>query len=218
MPKKFKGENSKATVAKERKAAQQAEVQAKKQKEQEDAYWADDDKHVQKKLQRKDEKEKKRLEQLEHKKELARLAEEEMEKVKAAKPKTAAKVTRSQIESNQERMKAEAAAAEEKKARQVHDEVPLEENVNRLAEEGEEARSVEDAISLLSVKDPEADKHPEKRMKAAYLKYEETQLPILKQENPNMRLSQLKQILKKDWLKSPENPLNQQVQDYNAKR
>lgn len=31
----------------------------------------------------------------------------------------------------------------------------------------------------------------------------------IKQENPTLRLSQLKQILKKEWMKSPENPLNQ---------
>lgn len=46
-------------------------------------------------------------------------------------------------------------------------------------------------------------------MKAAFLAFEEVNLPLLKQENPNMRLSQLKQQLKKEWMKSPENPLNQ---------
>ena len=51
--------------------------------------------------------------------------------------------------------------------------------------------------------------HPEKRMKAAFRAYEERRLLILKAENPNMRLSQLKQILKKDWMKSEENPLIQ---------
>ncbi len=51
------------------------------------------------------------------------------------------------------------------------------------------------------------DQHPEKRMKAAYLEFEEENLPKLKQENPNMRLSQLKQLLKKEWMKSPKNPL-----------
>lgn len=53
MPKKFAGENSKAVVAKARKAAiREAEV-AKKQKEIEDEYWRDDDKHLQRKQQRK---------------------------------------------------------------------------------------------------------------------------------------------------------------------
>jgi hypothetical protein len=61
------------------------------------------------------------------------------------------------------------------------------------------------------------DLHPEKRMKAAYTKFEEENLSILKQENPNMRLSQLKQLLKKQWLKSPDNPLNQKLMNMKAK-
>ena len=81
-----------------------------------------------------------------------------------------------------------------------------------LAQEGvTEARNVEDAISVLSVKgdDTEIDKHPEKRMKAAYTAFEEENLPRLKAENPNLRLSQLKQMLRKEWMKSPSNPMNQ---------
>lgn len=53
MPKKFKGENSKAVEARERKANQKAEADAKKKAAEEDAYWADDDKHIAKKHQRK---------------------------------------------------------------------------------------------------------------------------------------------------------------------
>ena len=55
------------------------------------------------------------------------------------------------------------------------------------------------------------DLHPEKRMKAAYLAYEERRLAEVKADNPNLRLSQLKQIIKKDWNKAPENPLNQRL-------
>lgn len=65
-------------------------------------------------------------------------------------------------------------------------------------------------LCLNSGKDDTAvDMHPEKRVKAAYKAFEEKNLPILKAENNNMRLSQLKQILKKDWMKSPENPMVQ---------
>lgn len=60
-------------------------------------------------------------------------------------------------------------------------------------------------------KETEVDRHPEKRMKAAYKKFEDTNLPLLKQENPGMKLSQLKHMLWKDWMKSPENPLNQKL-------
>ena len=54
----------------------------------------------------------------------------------------------------------------------------------------------------------EVDMHPEKRMKAAYEEFEQERLPELKIENPNLRLSQLKQILRKEWMKHPQNPLN----------
>ena len=53
MPKKFKGENSKAAEARARKEEARVAEQTRKQKEAEDAYWADDDKHVNRKLQRK---------------------------------------------------------------------------------------------------------------------------------------------------------------------
>ena len=63
-----------------------------------------------------------------------------------------------------------------------------------------------------SVKDtPEIEKHPEKRMKAAYEEFEQERLPQLKVENPTLRLSQLKQLLRKEWLKHPNNPLNLQL-------
>ena len=53
MPKKFKGENSKAQEARARKSAAKAEADAAKQKAIEDEYWKDDDKHVAKKQARK---------------------------------------------------------------------------------------------------------------------------------------------------------------------
>lgn len=62
------------------------------------------------------------------------------------------------------------------------------------------------------------DRHPERRMKAAFLTFEEVNLPRLKQENPNMRLSQLKQLLKKEWMKSPENPMNQRHATFNSQK
>lgn len=91
----------------------------------------------------------------------------------------------------------------------THTEKPLEENVNRLQVVGEEARSVEEAIAVLSLKEPEVDRHPEKRLKAAFTAFEEANMPRIKSENPTLRMSQLKQILRKEWMRSPENPLNQ---------
>ncbi|XP_021346194.1 coiled-coil domain-containing protein 124-like [Mizuhopecten yessoensis] len=100
---------------------------------------------------------------------------------------------------------------QEAKANAYPEEAPLDDNVNRLIPTDGEARSVDDALSVLSVKEPEIDMHPEKRVKAAYQKYEDERLPQLKKVNPNLRLSQLKQMLRKDWMKSPENPFNQRL-------
>ena len=53
MPKKFKGENSKAAEARARKESKRQEELEKKQKALEDEYWRDDDKHALRKQQRK---------------------------------------------------------------------------------------------------------------------------------------------------------------------
>lgn len=53
MPKKFKGENTKAVEARNRKAAVAAEKNATARQAAEDEAWRDDDKHANKKAQRK---------------------------------------------------------------------------------------------------------------------------------------------------------------------
>lgn len=67
-----------------------------------------------------------------------------------------------------------------------------------------------------STKEENIEKHPERRMKAAYQAFEDLRMPRLKEDNPNLKLSQLKQMLKKDWIKSPENPMNKVHTAYNA--
>lgn len=229
MPKKFQGENSKAATAKARKAEAMCMADAQKKQEQEDALWKENDKHVLKKEQRKDDKEKKRLEALERKKENQRLLEQEAAMMKGRGAKEAApggKVTRAQIEETlqaeqqqQQQQRQQQQQVQPKPKEMSHLETPLEENVNRIIpEEGSvEARTIEDAINVLSTAQEELDRHPERRMKAAFAAYEEANMSRMKKENPNMRLSQLKQQLKKEWTKSPENPLNQRFSNYNAK-
>ena len=46
-------------------------------------------------------------------------------------------------------------------------------------------------------------------MKAAYKEFYDTNLERFKEDNPNARLSQLKQMIFKEWQKSPSNPMNQ---------
>ncbi|XP_061539842.1 coiled-coil domain-containing protein 124 [Phycodurus eques] len=219
MPKKFQGENSKAATARARKAEAKAVADARKKQEEDDALWQETDKHVLKKEQRKDDKEKKRVELLERKKESQRLLDEENARIKGKAQKeggSGGKVTRAQIE---EVMQNVPQPQHIKPKDKSHLEIPLEENVNRIIkEEGTvEARTVEEAIAVLSIAPEDLDRHPERRMKAAFTSYEEANMPRLKMENPNMRLSQLKQQLKKEWMKSPENPLNQKFAEYNSK-
>lgn len=222
MPKKFQGENSKAATARARKAEAKAVADARKKQQEEDALWEETDKHVLKKEQRKDDKEKKRLEALERKRENQRLLEEESARLKGKAAQAAAiggKVTRAQIDDmlQNERLKQE--QQETKPKEKSHLEIPLEENVNRIIpEEGTvEARTIEDAIAVLSTGPEDVEHHPERRMKAAFAAYEEANMARLKKENPNMRLSQLKQQLKKEWMKAPENPMNQRFTAYNIK-
>lgn len=225
MPKKFQGENSKAATARARKAEAKAVADARKKKEEDDALWQETDKHVLKKEQRKDDKEKRRLDLLERKKENQRLLDEENARLKGKSQKEAqlgGKVTRAQIEETlqQEQLLQQQQQQQPLKPKEKsHLDTPLEENVNRIIpEEGtEEARTIEDAIAVLSTGPEELDRHPERRMKAAFASYEEANMPRLKKENPNMRLSQLKQQLKKEWMKAPENPLNQRFATFNSK-
>lgn len=60
------------------------------------------------------------------------------------------------------------------------------------------------------------ERHPERRFKAAYLSYEERRLPELKDEHPGLRLNQYKELIRKEFEKSSENPFNQTTVAYNA--
>ena len=160
--------------------------------------------------------EKKRAEQLEKKAAAKKLLEEEEERTggKLSASGGAAKVTRVQIAEAQAREKIAAAAAKPL-PKGVTEPILLEENPNRImqqrAAEGHlDAQTVEEAIAVLDVASGGAvERHPEKRAKAAYAAFEERELSRLKAKNPNLRLSQLKQLLRKEWMKSPENPMNQ---------
>lgn len=145
-----------------------------------------------------------------------KLLEEEEEKLggKSCASAGATRVTRAQIAETQVEARATAAATKSL-PKGVSEPILLEENPNRImqqrAAEGLfDAQTVEEAIAVLDVSSGEvAARHPERRVKAAYAVFEERELPRLKTKNPNLRMSQLKQLLRKEWMKSPENPMNQ---------
>ncbi|WLF78209.1 hypothetical protein PVL30_001938 [Lodderomyces elongisporus] len=69
------------------------------------------------------------------------------------------------------------------------------------------------------VSSKDIDRHPERRVKAAYNAYEERRLPEIRKENPGLRLQQIKNLVFKEFQKSEENPMNQQTNvSYNATR
>lgn len=212
MPKKV-GENSKATEARERKQATKKATAAKAAQEADDKLWADDDKNLAKKKQKKEEEERKRLALIAKKEENKKLLDEEMNSIKTTGKVSIQKITRSQINEETERRNKniENINKVSKPAAVVVQNLdePLVENLNRIVLDSTVATTVDDAISLLAdCSKAEEDKHPEKRMKAAFKAYEELNLPRLKSENPGLKLSQMKQIIFKEWQKSPDNPMN----------
>lgn len=173
------------------------------------AKWNDEDKSLAKKLDRKQEEERKKAELLRKKAEAKALLEEEEKSIKTAGKIPQAKMTRAQIEKEVEQRNKNIEKVNNPPKPVEPKVAPIEENLNRVMADVHVASSVEQAISVLKVADAEEDRHPEKRMKAAFKAYEESQLPSIKAQNPSLKLSQLKQIIFKNWQKSPENPLNQ---------
>lgn len=78
-----------------------------------------------------------------------------------------------------------------------------------------------DALSLTQASSGnknDIERHPERRYKAAYAAYEERRLPEIKEEHPGLRLNQYKELIHKEFEKSPENPFNQASVSYNASK
>lgn len=111
-----------------------------------------------------------------------------------------------------ERAEAEAKALRDQGIHMADDTAPMSGNPNRqdgaLGEDW--ASGIDAALGSLSMDSGSggAERHPEKRLKAAFLAYEEKELPGLKEEKPGLKLRQYKQIIFEQWKKSPENPVN----------
>ncbi|XP_063694611.1 coiled-coil domain-containing protein 124-like [Bolinopsis microptera] len=204
MPKKFKGENTKAVEARNRKAAVDAEKNAVARQAAEEDAWRDDDKLTNKKAQRKNAEEEKRKAAVERKKLAAQLLVEEEAAIEAASSgKTPAKkLTQAELSLRKAEQERENEEAQQEK------EDPIPENLNHVMTDVEVAQSVEQAIEALDIADG-VDMHPEKRVKAAWNAFEQGRISQLRAENPSLRLSQVRQMLRKEWQKSPLNPMNQ---------
>ncbi|KAJ3088543.1 hypothetical protein HK102_008515 [Quaeritorhiza haematococci] len=202
MPKR--SPNSKAVAAAEKKSAVKAERDALKQKQKEELEakeWAVGAKDT----KRKELEEQKRKEALAKKAEREALLAAEEKEIAKAKPilKGAEKQAQKRTLKIESIARELGSHVEEFSASNIDDALDL----LTLATEGTGAKSTDNI-----------ERHPERRMKSAYAAFEEREMPILKAENPGLRLSQLKQLLQKMWKKSPENPMNQQHISFDTKR
>lgn len=81
---------------------------------------------------------------------------------------------------------------------------------NRLEEDDyEDARGIDAAVGLMASGGGKADEHPERRQKAMYNAYYETNLVLMREDHPGLKLSQYKERIFENWKSSPENPKNQ---------
>ena len=218
MPKKL-NTNPKAEEARQRKDAVKKEKVATESKRAEDARWADEGQSAAER--RAAEKAKKQLEELK-KKEMKKAAlakdEEELKGVKTVKvnPYKVTVATIQQAAAVKERERQAEREEEERRRQRLLVQPEPSENVNqaekqRRAEEeavyGKDgvvsARTLDEAVSAMSIVTgqggAEDDRHPEKRLKAAYREYEEKNWEQLRSDNPTLRHSQLKDLLFKQW-------------------
>ncbi|CED84814.1 Uncharacterized conserved protein [Phaffia rhodozyma] len=91
-----------------------------------------------------------------------------------------------------------------------------------------QATGIDEMLEALEIANAKSDKaavgqraanleaHPERRYKAALEAYIEAELPVIKKEQPGMRLQQYKERLFKQFQKHPDNPFNQVSVRYNA--
>ncbi|KAK1759440.1 coiled-coil domain-containing protein-like protein [Echria macrotheca] len=87
------------------------------------------------------------------------------------------------------------------------------------------ATNIDDALDALGLDEAGAsgtkiDRHPERRRKAAYAAFEERRLKEMESDGSGagLRLNQKKEKIRKEFEKSPENPMNQVNVNYDATR
>eukprot|EP00389_Voromonas_pontica_P016966 GDKH01026559.1.p1 GENE.GDKH01026559.1~~GDKH01026559.1.p1 ORF type:complete len:224 (-),score=64.99 GDKH01026559.1:375-1046(-) len=218
-----KGENQKAVEARARKAEAAAKKAAEASVKKDEEAWRDDDKQINRKMNRAAEAEKKEAEKIAKKQELREIYEQEQAALASNKKGPAApkKVPQAEIQRRLLIAKmAEQKAKEEEAAAASSYLGDVTENTNQVmrrqisdaAERGEDlviAKGLAAAVSVLDSSDPAVDRNPEKRVGAAYRAYEEQWIPLMKAEFPSLKRSQWVDKIRKQWQKAPENPFNQ---------
>jgi len=201
-----KGVNQKAEAARERKAAVATAQKEEAARKAEDAKWVDDDKYIKRKEDRKQQQIEKTEAKNQRKQENKRLAEEELAKVvagnrtisQAEKKLTFAEIQRRKVQAEKDDLE-----LKEKESAPVD---LLQPNPNRLLREEMEAAVAEgaDVVDATGIDDIiEGLGEPEqtggsvaavKQRAAAFNAYKAKLLPELREQNPNLKYSQLVQM------------------------
>lgn len=213
--------NMKAVEAKLRKESELRNQELKKEMEEEDAYWKQAGDGQKSKAQaKKDAKDMERAEANRMKADAKRMAEEEEAQMseygkKKEKEGRGKKMTQSEIQLMQEKQQKEQKKRLEEAANARHTSeadyakmVDIE-NTNHITDEIE-ASGIDAAVSAMKdMQSPTGimDKHPEKRVRGAYKTYERENLSTVMSQYPGLTLSQYKEKLWKNFLKSDSNPL-----------
>jgi len=198
-----------------REAEQAAAKAAKDKKAAEDAKFAGHENPKTKRDKKRDAEMEREDEQAARKAEsrrLAKLEEEEMATFGQKKASANKKLTKFEIEQNKAmdakaRLKAKFAA---KKEAESYVDVDQIENTNReraALDATNAGGTIDKAVKELTGLDI-AKKTQPVSMKAAYMAFEERELPGLKEERPGLKKSQYDELLSKMWKKDPTNPVN----------
>ena len=203
MPKKF-GVNTKKEEARERKKQKKKDEKEKREKEAEDEYWREKDPKI--------------LEKQRLKEELKKEEEETLAKKKKNQPVSGP--TKKQIQQYEEeriqQLLKKKEKEEDEKEHNPNDDIDVEkefvnENYGKLEKKTEKGVDIIEATGLDSalqeIKLEDYDKHPEKRMKQAWNDYFEKQLPIFKEQYPNLKRQQYINMIQKEFKTAPENPV-----------
>eukprot|EP00697_Spironema_sp_BW2_P013136 gnl/Spiro4/3027_TR1490_c0_g1_i1.p2 gnl/Spiro4/3027_TR1490_c0_g1~~gnl/Spiro4/3027_TR1490_c0_g1_i1.p2 ORF type:complete len:239 (-),score=75.40 gnl/Spiro4/3027_TR1490_c0_g1_i1:195-866(-) len=216
--------NQKAVAANERKAKQKNDREAEASHREEEAFWQDvSASETSKRDKARAEAEARKREADQRRAETKRLMEEENAQLNAIKPTRAAKLTLAEIHALEaaERQKRDEALsarsvseAEYNRAIEAHSA-----HVNR--DDSIKGSGVEGALSALSVleqpRPQDLERHPERRMKAAFAAFCDREMPRIRAEQPGLNRKQYLGRLHAEFKNSPDNPMNQQHVAYNAR-
>ena len=208
-------------AAAEREREKRIQAKAEVIRKLEDAKWVDDGDKVRKakeeRMAARDMKADEQAKKDREKADLLRAEEESNAKLKQGK--LLPKIKRSDIRiSALSAMVVDTRKPKKKVSDDLVNELPLIPNLNRQASL-EEARTgiktevasgtTSEAVSALSAAlgNVSTDAHPERRRKAAHTAFEERRLKELMIEKPGLKRTQYKELIFKEWQKSPENPM-----------